>query len=329
MKCYGDYCDSKKFQHYNSFKLGNDRHETQKFSEEQRSMSCGSYKFVSDAKCYGDFCDDLKLGCISPKNFFAGSSTQLTSRFSEEGDGTGFCKDGYGVVGMECKGDYCDNIKLKCRKMIVCMEGEYGQDGSDECFNCAVGTYNDVEGRGECKSCPAGKTSDLRSTSLEDCVCGEGEIEDGFGSCETNSDCSEVACQNGGTCSGGMCGCVNGFTGDYCEQSPGVKVNSCTAYVYEAGVVDDDMETLSSCEDMVILAAGTSCNIKCDAGYMQSGEGTVTCPDDASADQTPIVDISCSMSLTKSLTEKLTTTNNTAYEVSSKKIFYLFMVFGF
>lgn len=43
---------------------------------------------------------------------FAASS--WTSYFSEEGTGYKTCSSGYSVRGIQCSGDYCDNIRLYC-----------------------------------------------------------------------------------------------------------------------------------------------------------------------------------------------------------------------
>jgi cysteine-rich repeat protein len=59
--------------------------------------------------------------------------------------------------------------------MCVCARGFTGGDHGFECVPCPTGTYKDIEGSGECKSCPAGLNySPLSAASLADCTCKAG-----------------------------------------------------------------------------------------------------------------------------------------------------------
>ncbi len=90
------------------------------FSEEgQAQANCPTNSFVVRAQCSGRYCDNLRLYCVpfaTNGDFVFGSQIRVSGWFSEEGGGSGSCGSGYAVVGMRCGGDYCDNIRLKCRR---------------------------------------------------------------------------------------------------------------------------------------------------------------------------------------------------------------------
>eukprot|EP00494_Astrolonche_serrata_P033238 UN33507 len=64
----------------------------------------------------------------------------------------------------------------------------------------------------------------------------------------------------------------------------------CSAYVYETGVINDVED---SCTDGESLSTGEHCKVKCDFGYSETGDGTITCPVNASDNADPDVGIVC------------------------------------
>ena len=80
---------------------------------------------VSQIKCTGSFCDNMALSCspLKTDSLYAidDTSKQTGNYFSEEQDGLSSpyrCSEGYFVNGINCSGSYCDNIQLKCKRVV-------------------------------------------------------------------------------------------------------------------------------------------------------------------------------------------------------------------
>jgi len=88
------------------------------FSEEHIKQDCHIERVVTQIQCKGDNCDDMRLKCSSvEKEYFVDNAETYTSaRFSEE-EGSGRCKNGYYITGMECYSDDCDTIALHCTRV--------------------------------------------------------------------------------------------------------------------------------------------------------------------------------------------------------------------
>jgi len=74
-----------------------------------------------------------------------------------------------------------DEAKRGCK---VCDAGHTGSGGG-ACTACAAGKYKPVPGDTECRECPTGTASPLRSISLEACTCrpGYGDRQAATGAC--------------------------------------------------------------------------------------------------------------------------------------------------
>ena len=53
---------------------------------------------------------------------------------------------------------------------LLCLEGEFGPEGSSACTPCEAAFYNDAIGAAECVTCPAGRVSAVGAINLEECV---------------------------------------------------------------------------------------------------------------------------------------------------------------
>jgi len=124
IKCEGQYCDNLTtltLKDSNKTDWSKARW-TGSFSEEKSSWtSCPSHQFVTRIQCRGSYCDDKRLLCAPLRSGSGMQSSGLihySGLFSEENGGTMSCPSDYYLVGMKCDGKYCDNLRLKCRKVI-------------------------------------------------------------------------------------------------------------------------------------------------------------------------------------------------------------------
>lgn len=131
ISCFNDFCDDKNFHFHDKvvnepvifflsfFRIVVPKTWTDWFSEESSGRTCPDNTIVSRILCSGRYCDDMRLGC-SPvlSNFrIIDSVTSDGSFFSEEGKNWGNCPNGYYVYGIDCRGRYCDDIRLRCKKV--------------------------------------------------------------------------------------------------------------------------------------------------------------------------------------------------------------------
>jgi hypothetical protein len=95
---------------------------------ETEVVSCQSGSLVNGIRCWGGYCRIVNLQCLSDTNpSVVFESSYWTSKFSEEGASTGnnyrLCNDGEFLTGVDCVGDYCDNISILCTKVKNAYHG--------------------------------------------------------------------------------------------------------------------------------------------------------------------------------------------------------------
>lgn len=93
---------------------------------------CYDGMVVSAIYCKIHGCEMIQLHCKKPYNFelLGESTTSWTHTFSEEDEGAGFCPKWHVMVGMQCEGNQCDNVKIKCRKYKM-IEPPLGLDDAE------------------------------------------------------------------------------------------------------------------------------------------------------------------------------------------------------
>lgn len=129
--CRGNNCDEKRL-------IGTKRSEwaafdfsdvswTGWFSEEGiAEANCAADRLVIEVQCRESYCDEMRLGCARlVQGYRINGGVVLQSPWFSEEDDEGYCPDGTYVQGIMCDGDYCDNIRLKCRR--VQYNDEYQQ----------------------------------------------------------------------------------------------------------------------------------------------------------------------------------------------------------
>lgn len=122
IECSGSYCDNKRLvvvREGTSKPVLDSRYWTSWISEEKpSSTNCPSDMIVNEIQCSGKFCDNLRLQCgrLASDYRVITSNIQVVDWFSEE-QGERLCNDGYYLWGIECRGSYCDDLKLKCARV--------------------------------------------------------------------------------------------------------------------------------------------------------------------------------------------------------------------
>ncbi len=76
---------------------------------------------------------------------------------------TGYCKVGY----------YCP-VKSTAEDPNICPKGSYCPAGSSMPLKCPIGTYQDEEGKGDCKGCPQGNYCPLSNQANSGVLCPQG-----------------------------------------------------------------------------------------------------------------------------------------------------------
>ena len=79
------------------------------------SKDCPTNSWAKAFACQGGYCSKMKLLCsygISPyrNNADYGES----QKFSEENNGEEHCQGNEAIVGLECSGSKCDNLRIRC-----------------------------------------------------------------------------------------------------------------------------------------------------------------------------------------------------------------------
>eukprot|EP00592_Proboscia_alata_P021996 CAMPEP_0194410732 /NCGR_PEP_ID=MMETSP0176-20130528/8836_1 /TAXON_ID=216777 /ORGANISM="Proboscia alata, Strain PI-D3" /LENGTH=250 /DNA_ID=CAMNT_0039212265 /DNA_START=164 /DNA_END=916 /DNA_ORIENTATION=+ len=117
-KCSGSYCDNiaLKCTGYDGG-IVEDRYNSGWFSEENDALYCKDGYFVAGLACKGNYCDAVELKCRKYKKIYANNDDcKWGSWYSEESPSRDEIGEGYGLVGMDCSGSYCDKKKnLYCR----------------------------------------------------------------------------------------------------------------------------------------------------------------------------------------------------------------------
>lgn len=95
-------------------------------SEEYPPLACPDGSAVSGVDCSGGYCDNISLNC----NATGRTADQHTwlPYFSEEGSGAADQAQCLGgdtwMTGLACSGGYCDNISLRCSRLVGSSTGE-------------------------------------------------------------------------------------------------------------------------------------------------------------------------------------------------------------
>lgn len=82
------------------------------FSEEQGESSCPPHSILIGIACYGKYCDDKRLYCAEPTGASSDFAVALSPFISEKNPAQG-TNDKMFVTGIECRGAYCGEIRLR------------------------------------------------------------------------------------------------------------------------------------------------------------------------------------------------------------------------
>ena len=90
-------------------------------SEEKKGFHiCPHWRYIVGLSCSGKSCDDRSMRCstktILPAKKDDSVQIEVTHFVSEEGMGIAECRLGWYAIGLECKGDLCDDQRLMCVK---------------------------------------------------------------------------------------------------------------------------------------------------------------------------------------------------------------------
>lgn len=90
------------------------------FSEEINNGFSGQMPGpVAGITCLGKFCDNKQLISVQRgDNRAVKAGTFWTDWFSEEGKNSAFCPFGNVLVEIQCRGLYCDDMRLHCASMV-------------------------------------------------------------------------------------------------------------------------------------------------------------------------------------------------------------------
>jgi hypothetical protein len=118
MTCDGRYCDDKQLNccadHLPTLDPSN-RKDSPWFSDPSSYLDVT--RVLTGLACRGRYCDDLQMRMYGFRDGLPLKTTWTEGWLSEE-QGSRNCTDGgtkYGfVVGIECQGDYCDNLRFTC-----------------------------------------------------------------------------------------------------------------------------------------------------------------------------------------------------------------------
>jgi len=86
------------------------------------TYQCPADEVVSELRCQGDRCDNITVYCSGAittteyRLINADANTHWAKWFSEEGNGQGWCGENQVIIGLQCKGDYCDDMSWRCRE---------------------------------------------------------------------------------------------------------------------------------------------------------------------------------------------------------------------
>jgi hypothetical protein len=106
------------------------------FSEEQGESNCPSQAILIGVACYGKYCDDKRLFCAEPTGAVDHFQTSFSPVISEKNPSPGLVDKNF-VSGIECRSNYCGEMRLKYAsspQLKLSPEGCYQSDpfSSDE-----------------------------------------------------------------------------------------------------------------------------------------------------------------------------------------------------
>ena len=86
------------------------------FSEEQPAWTSGvqSHQPISSLSCFGRYCDNMKAEFRTDSLVATQGKDWWSHKFSEENNGNAQCPTNHAVTEVQCRGDYCDDLTLKC-----------------------------------------------------------------------------------------------------------------------------------------------------------------------------------------------------------------------
>mmetsp|Transcript_16309 Transcript_16309/g.29828 ORF Transcript_16309/g.29828 Transcript_16309/m.29828 type:complete len:336 (-) Transcript_16309:827-1834(-) len=87
---------------------------TSEFSEGS-SRACPAGQLVTGIRCSGRYCDNKQLECAALRKDYQVDTARVaySATFSEE-TGVGQCTFATYMSGLECSGEYCDNLRMTC-----------------------------------------------------------------------------------------------------------------------------------------------------------------------------------------------------------------------
>lgn len=84
------------------------------FSEENPNQAVNASGFVSGLACHGKYCDNIRLEFLWSPYLRNSGDCYWTDYFSEEFRGYMGCQSNSYVSGIQCRGAYCDDIRIRC-----------------------------------------------------------------------------------------------------------------------------------------------------------------------------------------------------------------------
>lgn len=97
--------------------------ETGWVSEEFGSAICKPTQAATQVECRGSYCDQIRLYCNTMPGGLMYDDQAETAWVEYGGNWLGegnqkdaVCLDGYWATGIECMGDFCDNVRLLCTR---------------------------------------------------------------------------------------------------------------------------------------------------------------------------------------------------------------------
>jgi hypothetical protein len=82
-------------------------------SEEYNSIVCEN-GLVQGMQCNGSYCDNVKLNCDNFSGDLQATGHRWTEYFSEDGNNSRSCEENEFVTAIQCRGHYCDDVRLRC-----------------------------------------------------------------------------------------------------------------------------------------------------------------------------------------------------------------------
>jgi len=118
VRCYGSYCDNKLL-YCCPYQATADPDASNAwkswFTDGDNDRSYTNSGFVSGIVCRGNYCDDVRLRVVTSPHLDNNDQCYYAPFISEESpDNEKKCMTGFLAAGMKCRGDYCDDISLRC-----------------------------------------------------------------------------------------------------------------------------------------------------------------------------------------------------------------------